>query len=774
MRLFTVLLLLVGLSAVGRAQEKKHDPRNSMFEPIDHLLPTPNGYRTGSGAPGPDYWQNTADYKIEVSLDDATQTITGKETITYTNNSPDALTYLWVQLEQNLLDPNGLYSLTESTQFKDMGTREWANRQYAASFPGGYRILAVRDAKGQALPHTINFTQMRVDLPTALQPKGGKVVFSIEWTYKIQEHAKRGTRTGFEYFAKDDNRLYELAHWYPRMCVYNDAQGWNNKQFLERGEFSLPFGNFEVSITVPADFPVAATGELTNLAQVLTPEQQSRWQKARQETVQPVLIITPDEAKANEKRRAAGTKTWRYKADRVRDFAWATSRKFIWDAMGLPLGARTVMCQSFYPNEGNPLWEIYSTKAVAHTVKTYSKYTVDFPWPSMISVNGPVGGMEYPMIVFNGPRPEADGTYTEQQKKGLISVVIHEVGHNFFPMLINSDERNHTWQDEGFNTFIQYLTEQEWTRDYGSRRGPALTIEDFLRQNTGECIYMHSDEVTHFGATQYSKVAAGLNLLRETIMGRQLFDFAFKTYCQRWAFRHPMPADFFRSMEDASAVDLDWFWRGWFMGADPVDIALENVTQFYIDRQDPTENKARERAEDEARAVNISSQRNRTDIKAVYADRDSTILDFYDRYDKYAVTKYDLRVYKRFRESLTAEEAQALDQTKFCYQLNFRNLGGMPMPLIVHLEYVDGSKEELRIPAEVWRYSNYRVSKALVLDKALTAVQLDPHLEVPDVDRSNNRFPQRMPTKTFEVYKPGDNSGYNPMQLQKLMKEWKD
>ncbi|MBX3102185.1 MAG: M1 family metallopeptidase [Bacteroidetes bacterium] len=774
MRILPLVFLCLFLGGSSFAQDKKHDPRNSMFRPIDDLLPGPNSYRTASGAPGPEYWQNTADYKIDVRLDDATQRITGSEVITYTNNSPDVLTYLWVQLDQNLLDPKGIQQVTESTQFRDQTVQEWVSRDYTAHFPGGYRIQAVKDAKGNALPYTINYSQMRIDLPAPLAAKGGKVAFSIQWEYQVQDHAKRGTRTGFEYFPKDDNRLYELAHWYPRMCVYNDAQGWNNKQFLERGEFSLPFGNFEVSITVPADFPVAATGELTNPTQVLTPAQQERWKKARSEQKQPVLIITPQEAKDNEKSRSAATQTWRYKAERVRDFAWAASRKFIWDAMALDLNGRTVMCQSFYPNEGNPLWEMYSTKAVAHTVKTYSKYTVDFPWPSMISVNGPVGGMEYPMIVFNGPRPEADGTYTEQQKKGLISVVIHEVGHNFFPMLINSDERNSTWQDEGFNSFVQYLTEQEWTRDYGSRRGPALSIEDFLRADHGETICMHSDEISQFGATQYGKVSAGLNLLRETIMGRQLFDFAFKTYCQRWAFKHPMPADFFRTMEDASAVDLGWFWRGWFFGADPVDIALENVTQFALDRQNPTENKTYAQSQEEQRARNISSIRNRTDVKEVYADRDPSILDFYDRYDKYAVTKYDLRVYNRFRESLTAEEAAVLDKDEFFYQLNFRNRGGMPMPLIIQLEYTDGSTEELRIPAEIWRYNNYSVSKALVLDKELQAVQLDPHLEVPDVNRENNRFPQAMSQKTFEVYKPAERGGYNPMQLEKLMKEWKD
>ncbi len=434
------------------------------------------------------------------------------------------------------------------------------------------------------------------------------------------------------------------------MCVYDDVSGWQNKQFLGRGEFTLPFGDYDVSLTVPGDHIVAATGTLQNESSVLTATQRKRLQKARKANA-PEFIVTQEEAEKAEKNKLKSLKTWRFKATNVRDFAFASSRKFIWDAQNTSVGDKNVLCMSFYPKEGNPLWERYSTKLVAHTVDTYSKFTVDYPYPVAISVHSKSIGMEYPMICFNGGRPESDGTYTERTKYGMWGVIIHEVGHNFFPMIINSDERQWTWMDEGLNTFVQYLTEQEWERGYPSRRGPAYKIADYMRGDKSNIspIMTNSESIRQFGNNAYGKPATALNILRETIMGRELLDYAFKTYCERWKFKHPTPADFFRTMEDASAVDLDWFWRGWFFSTDHVDIALSNVKLFQLNTQNPEVEKSFSRNQYENRDVHIGETRNKTQIKETINEKDENLDDFYGKRDVFKVDALDLKEYQDFK-----------------------------------------------------------------------------------------------------------------------------
>ncbi|MEN9941901.1 MAG: hypothetical protein RL286_1399, partial [Bacteroidota bacterium] len=552
---YSLLSLSLVLSTMAFSQAK--------FAQLDQELPTANSYRTASGAPGHAYYQQKADYKMNLVLDDAKQRLDGFETITYTNNSPDRLDYLWLQLDQNIYDENSdtkLIEVEKMENFKSVGDL----RKRDFKYDGGFKIEQITSTSGQKLSYFINKTMLRIDLAKPLLP-GQSISFQIKWWYNINDRMQVGGRSGYEYFETDQNYLYTIAQFFPRMCVYNDVTGWQNKQFLGRGEFTLPFGDYEVSLTVPADHIVAATGECQNYASILTPEQRKRYEQAKKSN-SPVLIVSQAEAEAAEKNKSTQTKTWVYKAQNVRDFAFATSRKFIWDAQNQTVGSKNVLCMSYYPKEGNPLWERYSTKLVAHTIKTYSKYTIDYPYPVAISVHSKWIGMEYPMICFNGGRPEADGTYSEGEKYGMWGVIIHEVGHNFFPMIINSDERQWTWMDEGLNTFVQYLTEQEWERGYPSRRGPAYLIADYMRGDKSGIspIMTNSESIKQFGNNAYGKPATALNILRETIMGRELFDYAFKTYCERWAFKHPTPADFFRTMEDASAVDLDWFWRAWF------------------------------------------------------------------------------------------------------------------------------------------------------------------------------------------------------------------
>ncbi|MCS6809455.1 MAG: M1 family metallopeptidase [Bacteroidota bacterium] len=766
------------LQAQGFSNSADH--LTGKFEQLDQLLPTPNTYRTGSGAPGHQYWQQKADYVINVELHDDTQRITGTETITYANNSPDPLTYLWLQLDQNLFAKNSDTYLTQTGSLQGSPSRANPTGNtletvkalvFQETFNGGYTIASVKDAAtGQPLQYTINKTMMRVELPTTLQ-SGQKYSFSIEWSFNIVPSETRA-RSCYEYFPQDKNYLYEIAQFFPRMAVYTDYCGWQHKQFLGSGEFTLPFGDYRVSITVPADMVVGATGELQNASAVLTPEQLSRLEKAKSSSM-PVKIITNEEALKNESSRTTAKKTWIFHANNVRDFAFCASRKFIWDAMGVDIEGKRVLAMSLYPKEGNPLWEQYSTRAVAHTLRVYSKYTIPYPYPVAISVHGPVFGMEYPMICFNGGRPLPDGTYPEALKYGLISVIIHEVGHNFFPMIINSDERQWTWMDEGLNSFVQFLAEQEWDRNYPSRRGPARNIVEYMKADKTRLvpIMTNSEQILEMGNNAYGKPATALNILRETIMGRELFDYAFKEYARRWAFKHPTPADFFRTMEDASGVDLDWFWRGWFYTTDYCDIALERVTRYDINTQNPEIELAKDKAEAVRAPLNLTVERNKRDIPATYVEQHPEALDYYDTRNRFVVQPWSKEQYEQYLATLTDDEKALVHSGKIFYELEFANKGGLVMPIILELTYEDGTKEIRRFPAEIWRYNPQKITKVIMVSKPVASFLVDPYLETADVDMSNNALPLNVPPTRFQVYKQQRVSEPNEMRLQRLYEE---
>ena len=778
-----LLVALVFTTTTSLAQQDQiSSTNNNVFRQLGTDLPTPNAFRTASGAPGHDYWQQQVDYNMQLTLDDNTQRIDGSETITYTNNSPDELRYLWVQLDQNMrsLDSDShkigedLWSGSET--FKTI-------KKLTPTFEGGFNIVSVVDYYGGGLDYTINKTMMRVELPKVLKA-GEKFVFSIDWWYNINDRMQIGGRSGYEHFEENDNYLYTIAQFYPRLVVYSDNEGWHNKQFLGNGEFTLCFGDYTVAITVPSDHIVASTGELMNPKTVLSVEQRKRFALAKTTTDQPVLIVTEEEAREAEKTKEKGLKTWVFSAKNVRDFGWATSRKFIWDAMTVPVGKYRPLAMSFYPKEGNPLWEQYSTKAVAQTLKTYSKYTIDYSYPVAISVHTKWIGMEYPMICFNGGRPAADGTYSARTKHGMISVIIHEVGHNFFPMIINSDERQWTWMDEGLNTFVQFLAEQEFDRDYPSRRGSARDITYYMGGDKLRIspIMTNSESIYQFGPNAYGKPATALNILRETVMGRDLFDYAFKEYSRRWAFKHPTPADFFRTMEDASGVDLDWFWRGWFYTNDHVDISLDEVKWMQIDTQNPDVESAFRISQDELEPSDISHERDIVDVPVTYLDVDPSLNDYYTTTAKHEVLEIDRLEYMEHLESLSEEERGVLESGMNFYEITFRNVGGLVMPLIIGFEFEGGEMEVRRIPAEVWLMSEPTVTKVFATDRPVSRIILDPYLETADCDLSNNNWPPRPQPTRFEIYKQYGSSynrygsqGDNPMQRaiknEELLKE---
>ena len=772
----TVLSALALASMAQVANPENTD--KSKFRQMYQEFATPNVYRTAGGAPGHGYYQQKADYVMNITLDDAKQIITGEETITYYNNSPDKLEYLWLQLDQNQSARDSDSKLIQTGKMNDKVAFSQLERMHN-DFDGGFKISSVTDAAGKTMDYTVNKTMMRIDLATPLAANG-KITFKIKWWYNINDRMKIGGRSGYEYFEKDGNYLYTIAQFFPRMCVYNDVEGWQNKQFLGAGEFTLTFGDYDVKITVPSDHIVGATGELQNMKEVYSAAQVKKWEQAKRETVNPVIIVTQEEAEKAEKNKATSTKTWHYKAKNVRDFAFASSRKFIVDAMTVKQTTKDVLALSYYPKEGNPLWEKYSTKAVAHTLKIYSKHTFDYPYPVAISVHSKDIGMEYPMICFNGGRPEADGTYSDRTKYAMIGVIIHEVGHNYFPMIVNSDERQWTWMDEGLNTFLQYLTEQEWERGYPSRRGPAFRIVDYMKGDKSNIapIMTNSESILQFGNNAYGKPATALNILRETVMGRELFDYAFKMYSNRWMFKHPTPEDFFRTMEDASGVDLDWFWRGWFYTTDHVDISLEDVKWYQIDSKNPEVEFPKKRAENKANDERfIGTQRNKTAVKETYSERDPSLLDFHNKHDQFEITSLDIEDYEKYLAKLNENERSLLNSGYNYYELTFKNNGGLVMPVIVEFTYKDGTKQEVRIPAEIWLRNNEQVSKVFPLPKEVIAIRLDPHLETADTDIYNNYWPRMVQPTRFELYKTGPSSwgggGENLMQRHKRAEEKK-
>ena len=782
-RLFFIICACFGVFRLTAQNIENNSASNhgNKFEQLGTILPTPNEYRTASGAPGPKYWQQRCDYDIKCDLDEANLKLTGSETVTYYNNSPDLLTYLWLQLDENQHSNINGANYQSSNAMQRQSTDAALDRMQGETNDNGFgdKITKLTDATGKSLNYTVNKTMMRIELPVPLKP-GQKFVFNVDWNYKISDRMKQGGRGGYEYFPEDGNYLFTMAQWYPRLCVYSDFQGWQNHQFTGRGEFALTFGNFKVQMTVPADHVVGATGECQNYQQILTPAQYSRWQKA-QTAKEPVEIVTLDEAKTKEKTKSTQKKTYIFRADNVRDFAWGSSRKFVWDAMPAYVEGKKVMCMSFYGKEAYNLYRKFSTKVVAHTIKTYSKFTIPYPYPVAQSVEA-ANGMEYPMICFNFGRTEKDGSYSESTKYGMLGVVIHEVGHNFFPMIINSDERQWTWMDEGLNTFCEYLTEELYDNKFPVTRGPAYTIRDYMKlpKDQLEPIMTNSEDIVGFGPNAYSKPATGLNILRETIMGRQLFDYAFKEYARRWAFKHPTPADFFRTLEDASGEDLDWFWRGWFYGIDPCDISLDTVKYFKADVNaipSLTKDSTAMRSLDKPRVnsfEDVSKIRNREDKNITFlTDADTTLRDFYWKYDrnieKYDSTKYAVTLSPQ-TETLDAD-GKAKYENKNVYELTFSNKGGLVMPIIVEWTFKDGTKEVDRIPAQVWRLNEKKVVKTFVKDKEVASIKLDPMRETADIDESNNSWGTIAEPTKFQMFKAKQGAargqtqgGINPMQ----------
>lgn len=734
---FTFLVLLFGPILI---QAQDTPPKwGGKFEQLGPMLPTPNEYRSGSGAPGPEYWQQQADYKIDVTLDDNTQRVSGTETITYHNNSPDVLKYLWLQLDQNILSKENTLGSTDTGRVRDsVSAKSYADK--VSSFEGGFKIHDVTDEGGKKLSHIINNTMMRVDLPSPLE-SGEKYSFRISWSYNINDRNIFRERSGLEYFPEDKNYVYTIAQFFPRMCVYDDYEGWQNKQFLGNGEFALPFGNYEVKITVPADHIVAATGTLQNPQDVLTKTELERFQKAKTTFDKPVLIVTPSEALKKEKTRSTAQKTWVFHADDVRDFAFASSRKFIWDAQAVKIGDKTPLAMSFYPKEGNPLWEKESTKAVKNTLEVYSRLTIEYPYPVAISVHAASIGMEYPMICFNYGRPTKDGRISPQLRQGMIGVIVHEVGHNFFPMIINNDERQSTWMDEGLNSFVQLLTELERYPDINWTRGKPSEIVGYMKGDKSlmRPLMTNSEQVIYFGAEQYAKAAAGLYMLRQTIMGPELFDRAFKEYSERWAFKHPKPADFFRTMEDASAVDLDWFWRGWFYTTDQVDISLDEVKWFKMNppAADP--------------------EKNNMTVKQPKSS-DGPVTNFENGPASFTLMETNPQYNGEFRNSVDDQEIMQRMANKNIYEVKLSNIGGLVMPVILEWTFKDGTKEVERIPAEIWRSNESRVSKVFLKDKEVVKVVLDPLLETSDVNTFNNVFPKLAEgSSRFDEFKKKSN-----------------
>lgn len=664
------------------AQQWLHDDgsntNQSIFRQVEDY-PAPNRYRNAAGAPGPDYWQQQVDYKIEASLDTTSHSITGSERITYHNNSPDQLTYLWVQLDQNVRSIENSRSYESAAALPENISPQFRQFVGVDPFDGGYtisRVELVEDGRPSPAEYRINDTIMKVKLSTPLAP-GQVQQLEIDWSYPIPDNG-RGAKEKVS-----DGWLYEIAQWFPRMSVYDDVNGWQTDQFLGSGEFYLNFGNYDVSLTVPWNHIVDATGELQNPAEVLTPTQRRRLTKAY-ESEDPVFIIEPDEVMTPKSRPAnSGMLTWHFKAENVRDFAWVSSKTYVWDAAGFRYddSDRVIKVHSIYPRDAMPLWDKVSTRATLQTLKTYGRLAFQYPYPKAVNVHGPVFGMEYPMIAFCGARPQPDGSYSDGLERALIGVTIHEVGHNWFPMIVASDERKWTWMDEGLNTFLQYYGEQDYAKTYcnsvwtqtedctfPSRRGPAPNIVEYMRDEDQVPIMTESDLIhKDFGNNGYAKPAAGLVMLREHVIEPYGFDDAFGDYSKNWMFKHPQPSDFFRSIEEGSGENLAWFWRGWFYSTNANNQAINSVTVQNSD-------------------------------------------------------------------SLIGTSARGQNY----YRVEITNKGGLVMPVELEVTYDDGTSERFDMPVDVWRDNEISYRKGFFSDKVVAKVELDPDEAFADIDRSDN------------------------------------
>ncbi len=743
------------------------------FRQLDESLPTANSYRSAAGAPGENYWQQQVDYDIDVTLDEKARRLSASQRIEYTNNSPHTLRYLWLQLDQNIYKADSIAE--RSKTFKSgleaqpvgkpskLSLSALRRMQFLADNEPGFVLSNIKDEDGDDLKATVVDTLMRVDLNQPLRP-GQSTELSMDFAFNIVEEDAVGARNGYEHFEKDGNDIFLLAQWFPRLAAYTDYEAWTNKAFLGRGEFTLEFGDYDVEITVPADHIVSATGTLDNPGSVLNRTQRQRLEQAKN-AERPVFIVTEEEALENEKTATQETKTWRFKADNVRDFAWASSRKFMWDAKGYHQGGDEqplVMAMSFYPKEGGDLWKKYSTEAVIHTMEVYSRYSFDYPYPVAQSVNGPVGGMEYPMITFNGPRTELrdDGsrTYSQAEKRFLIGVVIHEIGHIYFPMIVNSDERQWTWMDEGLNSFLDGVAGREWDPDIPWGVEPRDIVE-YMKSEHQVPIMTQSDSVLRLGPNAYTKPAAALNILREVILGRELFDFAFKEYANRWKYKRPTPADFFRTMEEASGVDLDWFWRGWFYSTDHVDIALDKVYKLRLDTMNPDIDFNRLREIEKNKPTSLFVERNKREGRDLWIDKNPDVRDFYDSNDRFTVTNKERNAYQKMLSKLDPWERRTLDRAvaedNNYYVMQFSNVGGLVMPILLELSYTDGTTEQRYIPAEIWRRNAKQVEKLIVTNKGkeIASIAVDPGWETADVDVSNNYYPRRIMESRIETYK---------------------
>lgn len=759
--------LLIPTLADAQAVRQTKVPWDDKFRQLDEIWPDANIYRTASGAPGHEYWQQRADYSIKVELDEKKRALTGAVTITYTNNSPDALRYVWLNMDQNRFAEDSKYVAqrkSDGDKKESYGTIRGSYRHQEAGH--GFKVKSVTDGSGDDLRYTVVDTLMRIDLPQPLL-SGGQTTFTVDWSHNIIESKVFFGRGGYEHFEDDGNDIFQVAQWYPRLAVYSDYEGWHQQSFMGNSEFALQFGDFDVEITVPEDHVVTATGVLQNAEEVLTEEQRDRLKQAATAKA-PVMIVNEQEAIRNEEDDTNRTTTWRFTAQNVRDFAWASSRKYQWDAQGYETrDGRTVMAMSFYPKEANPLWGLYSTASLIHSMDVFGDKIFPYPYPVLISVNGQVGGMEYPMLAFNGPRPVKDKktgeiTYSRATKNALISVVIHEAGHNWFPMIVNSDERHWTWMDEGLNTYLQFLAEQLWSEDFPSRRGEPRDIVDFMVGQNQVPIMTDGESLKNVGSNAYAKPATALNILRETILGRELFDFAFAEYARRWKFKHPTPADFFRTMEDASGVDLDWFWHGWFYTTDHVDIALANVTHYQIDTKDPDEEKPWQRDSAASEPISLTTLRNEQLKKAI--EEESRLRDLYDDKDRYTVTNADRNKYNSTVGKLEDWEKELLENEDHFTMVDFENKGGLVMPVILEVTYDNGDSEEVRIPAEVWRQNPKKFSKLLISDRKVASITLDPHWETADANLDNNYWPQRVAESRLELFKRERRKGRNLMK----------
>lgn len=734
---FLMLPLAIAVSAVAHAEA-------TPFSPLGSLVDPPSATRGADGRPTSTYWQQHIAYDIDATLDVERRVINAQAELRYTNNAPQALDAIWFEISPEATTKDAIAHRSATINVDSASVRDLRGLREQEERGGGLVVSSVADSEDRPLAFEARGTQLRVALPRPLA-SGQTVRIKLAWRVALVDLDRKGGRTGYMLLSSGDP-IFHIAQWYPQPVAFTDYGGWRNVPFVDHGEFAPELGDYNVSLTLPAGQLVAATGVLTNEADVLTGVERTRLARLRQGKVTEIVTA----AEAATKRRSSETRTWRFAARNVRDFALAASLRYRWDAT--LAGTSAVRAMTFYPSEASALWRPLALPAIGHALDVYGRMTFDYPYPVVQAAFGPNDGMEHTMLAFSRYPPDGpNGTYSRERKRDFLWVLTHEVGHNWFPLIVNSDERAWTWMDEGLTSYLETLATLEWSGDYTTRPNlPAMLGAE--REATGRQPPMTpANAVVDLFPTQYHRPAAALQVLRELVLGRETFDRAFRAYARAWMFKRPTPGDFFRTINQESGADLDWFWRAWFFSTDHVDLSLERVAALRLVAV-PAD--AIPAPADATPPANLTVLRNAAEGRRLMVEQVPRLADAYDRIPERTLAGATPSAHAVVDVQRTLD---ALGQGGVFYELDIRNRGGVVSPVPIRIDYRDGTSERYVVPVELWFGDTKRAQHILWRAKSIRSVTLDPDAATGDVDRGNNGGAVPVTEATMRVRVDGDS-----------------